>query len=66
MKTPKTTYSLMLEALDDDSRPAITRLRQLLKFSLRALRLRCVTVQEVQETGQARSEQISESGLTKP
>lgn len=47
MISPKTTYRIELQALGDDSRPAVTRLRRLLKHALRALRLRCVTVREV-------------------
>jgi hypothetical protein len=38
------SFTLQLVVLDDDSRPAAVRLRQLLKFALRALRLRCIHV----------------------
>lgn len=65
MTTPRATYTLTLVALTDDSRPAVTRLRQLLKFALRALRLRCVRVESAtaNETQPAQS-QPPKGGIT--
>lgn len=48
--TTKPTFSLTLTALGDDSRPATVRLRTLLKIALRAFRLRCVEVREIEPT----------------
>lgn len=49
------TYVVTFRAIPGDSRPAVTRLRQLLKFSLRTLRLRCVAVREVPGDGAEKS-----------
>lgn len=47
MKPVKIRYRIEIEALADDPRPGPVRLRSLLKFALRACRLRCVTLNEV-------------------
>lgn len=47
MSAQHESYVVTLRAMPGDSRPPVTRLRQLLKIARRALRLQCVAVQEV-------------------
>jgi hypothetical protein len=46
LKPAGETYTITLRALPGDSRPAIYRVRRLLKFALRACGLKCVMIQE--------------------
>lgn len=48
MKTAKQRFSIVLESLGDDHRPAAVRLRQLLKIAFRGFRLRCTAIAEDQ------------------
>jgi hypothetical protein len=47
---PAAEFTLKLKALPD-SRPPAVRLRQLLKYALRAVGLQCVSVEEVRDPG---------------
>ena len=53
MKPPKQTYTLTLQALNDDSRPPIVRMRQILKLCLRGFRMRCTAIEDSTPTDEA-------------
>lgn len=46
VKTPRPRFIMELEALPGDQRPAVIRLRQILKLALRGFQMRCVAISE--------------------